>query len=426
MALLGAALLMGAAACGGDGAEDDGGAAAAAEKAAAAAESAAAAAQGAGTAASEAGAVAEGAAMAAEQAGTAAEGAAKAAEGAAMAVGEAITAAEGAAMAAGEAVTAAEGAATAAESAAMAAEETSAMAMAPKETIVFADLNWGSAQIQNAIARYIVEEGYGYPTDAIFGGTIPLFQGLLDGEIHVTMEIWLPNQQEAWDKALADRAVIPVGKSIRENWQSAFVIPTYVLEQNPDLTTVQDIREFKAIFPQEEGKVVLVGCPAGWECEAVNKQMVTAYGLDDVITFQTPGGQEALFASLKSALDKTEPWLGYLWGPTLNSGLGLSRLEEPAYSDECWATNKACNYGPADVTIAVHPTIVQRAPEVIEFLRRWDFPASAAEESEFYLESNSLTFPETAIRYLKTNEAEWTPWVTADVARKVKAALANE
>ena len=35
----------------------------------------------------------------------------------------------------------------------------------PKETIVFSDLNWTSAQIQNRIAQYIVEKGYGYPTD---------------------------------------------------------------------------------------------------------------------------------------------------------------------------------------------------------------------------------------------------------------------
>ena len=34
---------------------------------------------------------------------------------------------------------------------------------ATKETIVFSDLNWTSAQVQNRIAQYIVEHGYGYP-----------------------------------------------------------------------------------------------------------------------------------------------------------------------------------------------------------------------------------------------------------------------
>ena len=34
-------------------------------------------------------------------------------------------------------------------------------AEAEKEPIVFSDLNWTSAQFQNRVAQYIVEEGYG-------------------------------------------------------------------------------------------------------------------------------------------------------------------------------------------------------------------------------------------------------------------------
>ena len=226
--LLGTVVLLGAMACGSDTAED-GGAAAAADKAAAAAEGAAAAAaaaleaaQAAGTAAQEAGAVATGAGTAIEGAVMAAQEAGAAAQGAAMAAEEAGMAAEGAAVAA-------EGAAMAAEGAAMAVEEAAVMSedamMAPKETIVFAGLNWSSAQLQNAIARRIIEDGYEYPTEAIEGGTIPLQVGLLNGDIQVNMEVWLPNQQDFWDNALASGEVIPVGKSLDDNWQSAFVIP---------------------------------------------------------------------------------------------------------------------------------------------------------------------------------------------------------
>ena len=64
-----------------------------------------------------------------------------------------------------------------------------------KPSLVFSDLNWNSAQIQNRVAQYIVEKGYGYPTDVVFGATLPLFQGLRRGDNHITMEIWLPNQR---------------------------------------------------------------------------------------------------------------------------------------------------------------------------------------------------------------------------------------
>ena len=64
-----------------------------------------------------------------------------------------------------------------------------------KETLVFSDLNWTSAQVQNRIAQYVVEMGYDYPTDVVLGATLPLFQGLRSGDTHITMEIWLPQPE---------------------------------------------------------------------------------------------------------------------------------------------------------------------------------------------------------------------------------------
>ena len=61
-----------------------------------------------------------------------------------------------------------------------------------EEPIVFSDLNWTSAQVQNRIAQYIVEEGYGYPTDVVFGATLPLLNGLRNGDTQVTMEYGCP------------------------------------------------------------------------------------------------------------------------------------------------------------------------------------------------------------------------------------------
>ena len=294
-----------------------------------------------------------------------------------------------------------------------------------KETIVFADLDWDSAQIQNAIARRIVEDGYGYPTDAIFGGTIPLWQGLVGGDIDVTMEIWLPNQKDVWQPAMAKGEVIPVGKSLDDNWQSAFVVPTYVVEQNPGLKSVQDLRDHVDIFPQDGGKAVLVSCLAAWACSGVNEGQVKAYGLDDIITLQDPGSQASLFASLEGAYAKGEPWLGYLWGPTQPAAeLDLTRLDEPA----CAAgadPDSGCGYPVANIRIAVHPTLVPRAPDVIEFLRKWDFTAAVDVAANAYKAETDASFDEVAIWFLKNHEASWSQWVPADVAQKVKDALAG-
>ena len=137
-----------------------------------------------------------------------------------------------------------------------------------KREIVFGGLDWTSALVQNGVARYIVEHGYGYPTSQIEGSTLPLFQGLRKGDVDLTMEIWLPNQATAWNEAVKAGEVLPVGKSLEDNWQSSFLIPQYMQDAHPELDSVEDLKEdeFKDLFEKEGGKVLLLGCIAGWGC----------------------------------------------------------------------------------------------------------------------------------------------------------------
>ena len=299
----------------------------------------------------------------------------------------------------------------------------------PKETIIFGDLNWASALLQNRIAQFIVEFGYGYPTDVKFGATLPLFEGLKNGDTNVTMEIWLPNQDEAWNKAREEGAVLSVGKSLGSDWQSAFVIPAYLQEQYPDLDSVEDLKDqkFKDLFKTAEtgDKARLVSCVIGWACELVNAAQITAYGLDDHVEIVNPGDGSALNADVYGAYEQEEPWLGYQWGtndPALK--LDLVRLEEPAYTDECWFTTKACAYEDATILIAVNPDLPAAAPDIIDMLRNWDFNIGIYKSVVQWQDANpDADTASTALWWLSENEGIWGGWVTSEAAEGIKAAL---
>ena len=301
-----------------------------------------------------------------------------------------------------------------------------------KSEIVFSDLNWSSALIQNRIAQFIIENGYGYPTSAISGETLPNFQGLIKGDIHVDMEVWLPNQIEVWKKALANNEVVEVGESLGKDWQSNFVIPQYLADQYPDLRTIEDLKkpEYNQLFQTTEsrGKARLVGCVIGWACEVGTQAQLEAYGLNDFVDVVTPASSDALFADLDGKYSRQEPWLGYMWGtadPALI--LDLVRLEEPPYTEECWATTKGCAFGDATILIAVHPSLMDNAPDVVEFLGNWGFNIDIYLIAGKYASTNpEIEAQDIAIWWLKGNESLWSTWVPTDVAEKVSAALANE
>ena len=296
-----------------------------------------------------------------------------------------------------------------------------------KQTIVFSDLNWTSSEIQVRAAAYIVEHGYGYPTELIAGDTVSLFQGLINGDTHVTMEIW-PGQQP-WIDDLEDPSIIEfLGDSLDTNWEG-WVVPQYVKDANPGLVSVSDLPDYMELFvtADSRGKARFIDCVPGWACEQANGNKVIAYGLEDVLELVKPGSGAALFEDLESTYNRGEPWLGYIWGPTKPTAtLDLYRLEEPEWTEECWNSHQGCAYPDSEVRIAVFHTLLNDAPDVVEFLRAWDFSAAVQVESEIWLSDNNATPDEAAIWYLSNNPDVWGAYVPADVAERVLAALADE
>ncbi len=299
-----------------------------------------------------------------------------------------------------------------------------------RETIIFSDLNWSSVVLQNRIAQYIVEKGYGYPTEARFGTMVPMFHGLKNGDTHVTMEIWLPNQEEVWNAARDDGDVLSIGQSLGKDWQSAFVIPGYLQEQYPELDSVEDLKEqkYKDLFktPGTGDKARLVSCIVSWACERVNAAQIAGYGLSDHVEIYNPGDNAELNRIVYEAYEKREPWLGYQWGtnePALN--LDLVRLKEPPYSDECWFTTKACAYEDATILIGVNYDLPGRAPDVVEMLRKWDFNIAIYKVAAQWQEDNPDAGVNAAsIWWLNNNMDVWSGWVTTEAAAAVKTALA--
>jgi glycine betaine/proline transport system substrate-binding protein len=297
-----------------------------------------------------------------------------------------------------------------------------------KETIVFSGLNWDSAQVQNAVARYIIENGYGYPTDHIEGATVPLFQGLIKGEIDVTMEIWLPNQQAVWDEAIKQGQVISVGKSLEDNWQSSWIIPAYTAAANPGLVKVSDIPDYVDLFTQPDsgGKAVLIGCIAQWACRGVEEDQIVAYGLEDVVELRDPGDMGGLNAAITGAYKKEQDLLFYYWGPTkIANELDMVLLEEPP-SGDCALPNDGCAFPAAEILIAVTPAMADKAPDVIKFFRNWEWDADNQLAAEGWLADNKDKhddyYNQTAIWYLSNNDA-WQAWVPTEIAEKVVESL---
>jgi glycine betaine/proline transport system substrate-binding protein len=142
---------------------------------------------------------------------------------------------------------------------------------AVKETIIFADFGWDSAQVHNRIAGFIIEKGLGYPIKFVQGETIMLNTALIQakgGEApNVNMETWTENWQELYDEGLAkgkdpntNQGFVELGANFPNSVQGWYV-PRYVVEGDlkrgidpmaPDLKSVSDLPKYWKLFKDPE------------------------------------------------------------------------------------------------------------------------------------------------------------------------------
>jgi len=305
---------------------------------------------------------------------------------------------------------------------------------AQDKTIMFGDFNWDSALINNRIAQFIIENGYGYKTDSMPGETIPLMQGLSRGDIDVAMEIWIQNAQEAYDKGIADGSFIDLGTNFNDNVQGMFV-PAYVVKGDPergiepmapDLKSYKDLPNYKHLFqdPEDPNKGRFYGAVPGWEADYIITEKFETYGLSEHYNIFRPGSGASLASSLVSAYEKGQPWFGYYWGPTWIFGkLDLIQIEEPPYSEELWNNGYGCQFPAVDVNIVVHKDLPEQAPEIVEFLKKYEVKSDIISEALAYMNDEGVEADQAAIWFLKEKQDIWTTWVSDEIAEKVKQKL---
>ena len=261
-------------------------------------------------------------------------------------------------------------------------------------------------------------------------GTLPILQGLRRGDIHIAMEVWIPNQPEVWDQAVVEGAVFTAGRSLGHDWQSAFVIPAYLQEQYPELDSVEDLSEphFREVFATTDtaGRARLISGVIGWACDATNAAQIEGYGLSEHVRVVNPGSGAALNADLYGAYAKQEPWLGCQWGtnePALQ--LDLVRLQEPPFSEECWVTTKACAYPDSTIIIGVNSAPRELAPDVVAMLEKWDFDRNSVYKprARWQDQHPDANDEETALWWLSSHPDVWSQWVTDEAESRVRAKL---
>lgn len=301
------------------------------------------------------------------------------------------------------------------------------------EKLVIADGSWDSVRVHNAIAKIILEAGYGYEIEFMPGSTVNLEMAHIQGDINIHMEQWGDNYP-SYQPAVDAGDIIEVGVNFNDNAQG-FYVPRYLIEGDeergikalaPDLKTVEDLKKYPELFTDAEdpGKGAIVNAPPSWDASEIMNAKYIYYGLEEVYNLVNSGSESGLSASLSSAYEKGDPWVGYYWVPTWISGkYDIVLLEEEAYTPEAWANNYQCAFKAIDCTITMDKASYKKYPDVAEFLSKYQTNSEIISEFLVYMQNNETNIQETADWFMKERQDIWQAWVTEDVFNSVVSSL---
>ena len=302
--------------------------------------------------------------------------------------------------------------------------------------ITFANPQWDSVLVHNAIAGYIAETAFGYTWKEIPGSTPITFEGLKNGDIDVYMEMWSQNLP-SYQSDLDAQKFKELGINFADNRQGVYV-PRYVVEGEevrglaplcPDLKTLADLKNYSHIFPDDEKPEMgrIYGAVPGWEANEILRKRVTHLGLLENYVYFQPGSDAALATAISSAYALGKPIAAYYWEPTWLTGLyDFILLEDEPYRDEESYAAGETAFPSAKVTICASNPFAEKAPEYCDFLSKYQTSSALTSAALAHMQKSNTTYLETAKWFLRENDDLLTQWLPESKAQAVRKALAEE
>lgn len=299
--------------------------------------------------------------------------------------------------------------------------------------IVATDNGWDSQMLHNAIAKLVVENAFDdYSFNTSTGSSTMNWQSLIAGDIDLDIESWTDNVVSYADD-IASGNIVELGVLVPDSKQGLYV-PRYVIEGDaergieavaPDLISVEDLKKYPQIFPDDEDKTKgrIYGAIPGWMADEILYKKYEFYGLDKTYNYTRLGSESTLFASLVSAYNLGEPWVGYCYEPTWVSGkLDIVLLEDAPYDPEKYMKGE-CEFPSQELKIVSSNKFEQKAPELVEFFSKYKTGSELIGKALAHLDETKATHEETAKWMLRENDYLLEQWLTPEQAERVRAVL---
>lgn len=214
-------------------------------------------------------------------------------------------------------------------------------------------------------------------------------------------------------------------------------VPSYLVDQNPSLATIDGIKSNAKLFthPEDPSLSMFMGCPAGWGCQVSNENLFIALKMEDAgFELVDPGSGAGLAGAIAKAYERKEAWLGYYWAPTavlgkykmvkvdFGSGVDQEHFSNCITQADC-LTPKPSMYPAAQVYSVTTESFASESKMAYQYISNRSMTNQQLNELLAWMEENQADGEFAALHFLENYSSIWMPWVSDEVAKKVKTEL---
>lgn len=306
--------------------------------------------------------------------------------------------------------------------------------------ITIAEMNWNSASLMANVDQFILANGYDCNAELVPGDTMPTGTSMIEkGQPDIAPELWTNSMKAALTKGVDEGRLKIAVKSLSDGGEEAFWVPKYMVDEMPELATIEGIRQHADQFehPEDPSKSAFYGCPAGWNCQITARNLFNALKLDESnFELIDPGSGAGLSGSIARAYERQQPWFGYYWAPTailgkyemvkvdFGSGIDEQHYIDCISMDDCLEP-KATMYPPSPVYTVTTTEFAERAPNAYAYLSNRSFTNVQMNNLLAWMEDNQADGKYAAENFMFEYEDIWSKWVSEDVKVKLNKALDN-
>ena len=290
------------------------------------------------------------------------------------------------------------------------------------EPIAIARMTWPSAAILAEIHARLLAAEFGCEVRVVAGDLAATASSMgSTGQPQVAPEMWINRIADLWNGAMEGQQVRSAAPSYAESQFEGWYMPSALAGSFTATPVAAGLAEALPQL-QPDGRLRFISCPLDWACSVINRNLIAAHGLADLVEIVEPANRLEMDRLIAEAVNRREPFLFYYWRPNaILAQLDFVAVDMGDYDEDaakCLADRICANPQPSafptdSVVIALAESLFADAPLVAGYFQRASLPLADMDEMLAQLNEDGATAEMVADRFVAERSDLWQAWVGA-------------